>query len=144
MSLEDSVLTLPSGFSRRIEKLLVAVLLLCAVLLTVRAAQYMVWYVVKDYPLEYREFGVIFSTHLILQGFNPYAIELQPVAMNAYGLIYNFFVLPLAHVWGATPFMHRLVSCFFIVMTCACLLWGLRVSRVSWTMSVVAVSTLFA
>src|SRR5208283_5145816 len=53
-------------------------------------------------------------------------------------------VLPLAMVWGSTPFTHRVVSCFFIVMTCGCLLWGLRVSRVSCSLSAVAVATLFA
>jgi len=72
----------------------------------------MLWYIAKDYPLEYREFGVIFSTDLLLQGYNPYSIDLQPVAMNAYGIIYNMLVLPLAQVWGSTPFAHRVVSCF--------------------------------
>ena len=141
---EDSDLSFPSRFSRLIEKLLTLLLLCCAVLLTVKAAQFMIWYMAKDYPLEYREFGVIFSTDLLLQGYNPYSIDLQPVAMNAYGIIYNMLVLPLAQVWGSTPFAHRVVSCFFIVMTCGCLCWGLRVSRVSWSMAGVAVATLFA
>jgi hypothetical protein len=98
----------------------------------------------RDYPLEYREFGVTFSTDLLLEGYNPYSIDLQPVAMNVYGIVYNLFVLPLALVWGSTPFNHRIVSCFFIVMTCGCLLWGLRVSRVSWTLAAAAVATLFS
>lgn len=141
---EDSDLFFPSGLYRLIDKLLTLLLLCCAVLLTVKAAEFMIWYMAKDYPLEYREFGVIFSTDLLLQGFNPYSIDLQPVAMNAYGIVYNMLVLPLAEVWGSTPFTHRVVSCFFIVMTCGCLFWGLRVSRVSWTMAGVAVATLFA
>ena len=57
---EDSDLSFPSGFSRLTEKLLTLLLLCCAVLLTVKAAQFMLWYIAKDYPLEYREFGVIF------------------------------------------------------------------------------------
>lgn len=119
-------------------------MLCCAALLTVKAAQFMVWYIARDYPLEYREFAVIFSTDLLLLGYNPYAIYLQPVAMNAYGIMYNLIVLPLALIWGSTAVIHRVVSCFFIVMTCGCLLWGLRVSRVSWAMAVVPVATLFA
>ncbi len=119
-------------------------LLCCALLLTVKAARFMGWYVTRDYPLELREFGVTFSTDLLLLGYNPYWIELQPVAMNAYGIIYNLFVVPIALVWGSTLVVHRVVSSFFIVMTCACLLWGLRVSRVSWSLAVVAVAALFS
>ena len=137
-------MSLPSEFSRLVGKLLIVLLLCCAVLLTVKAAQFMVWYIARDYLLEYREFAVIFSTDLLLEGYNPYTIELQPGAMNAYGIVYNLLVLPLAMVWGPTPFVHRIVSCFFIVMTCGCLLWGLRASRISWSMSAVAVTTLFA
>jgi hypothetical protein len=137
-------LFLGTRISRLTEKLLMLFLLCCALLLTAKAAQFMGWYIARDYPLEYREFGVIFSTDLLLQGYNPYWIELQPVAMNAYGIIYNLFVVPLALIWGSTPFTHRIVSSFFIVMTCGCLLWGLRLSRVSWSMAAVAVATLFA
>ncbi|MGB6063282.1 MAG: hypothetical protein WBG50_00635 [Desulfomonilaceae bacterium] len=141
---KDLPLSYQPRVSQLIKILLLGILLCCAVLLAVRAAMFMGWYISRDYPLEYREFAVIFSTDLLLQGYNPYSIALQPVAMNAYGIVYNLLVLPLAHVWGSTPYVHRVVSCFFIVMTCGCLLWGLRLSRVSWSMAVVAVATLFA
>ena len=131
-------------FSRKVEIVLLCVMLGCAGLLALKAAQFLFFYSVRDHLLEYREYAVILSTDLLLQGLNPYSIQLQPVAMNVYGIVYNVIVLPFAMVFGSSPAVHRIVSSFFIFATCGCLFWGLRASRVSWSMSAVGAITLFA
>ena len=62
-------------------------LMCCAGLLALKAGRFMFYYAIRDYLLEYREYAVILSTDVLLEGLNPYAIELQPLAMNVYGIV---------------------------------------------------------
>jgi hypothetical protein len=131
-------------FPARIETILVVLMMCSAGLLALKAGRFMLYYAIQNYLLEYREYAVILSTDLLLKGLNPYAIELQPLAMNVYGIVYNLLVLPFAMLFGSSPAIHRIVSSFFVIAASGLLLWGLRASRVSWSMSFVGAITFFA
>ena len=63
-------------------------LMICSAgLLAFKAGRFMFYYAIQDYLLEYREYAVILSTDVLLEGLNPYAIELQPLAMDVYGIL---------------------------------------------------------
>lgn len=114
-----------------------------ALVLCFEATKFMSWYAVRDYLLEWREFGLMYSTDLLLQGKNPYALGLQPVAINPYGLLYNLTVLPLAWIFGFGPIVHRIVSCAFIILSCACLFWGMKKSGVSLPLAFIGTAVFY-
>lgn len=69
-------------------------------------------------------------TGLLLQGRNPYAIEVNPTYMYVYGIFYHWVVsLPAAWL-GPTLILHRAVSDLCLVLSALVLYWGMRVSRV--------------
>lgn len=114
-----------------------------AFLVCFEAVRFMGWYAVRDYLLEWREFGIMYSTDLLLQGKNPYALELQPTAINPYGILYNIAVVPVAWIYGSIPVVHRAVSCTFIIMTCAYLLWAMKKTGTSLPLAFVGTAVFF-
>ena len=115
-----------------------------ALLVCVEATKFMTWYAVRDYLLEWREFGIMYSTDLLLLGKNPYALELQPVAIGPYGLLYNLAVAPLAWMFGSAPVVHRAVACTFMLLSGACLLWGMRKAEVSLPLALIGTAVFYA
>jgi hypothetical protein len=96
-----------------------------------------------DWPLEYRENAILFTTDLMVKGENPYALEHRPLCVNAYGIGYHWAVYPAARIFGASFLVHRIMSCLFIVAGCALLVWVLRREQVSWPFSLLAGLTWF-
>lgn len=81
-------------------------------------------------PHEYREGAMLVTTQFLLEGKNPYAAEHLPLSTNAYGLLYNYAVYPLAARFGNTFAVHRLVTAIFLLGSCTVLyLFLARISR---------------
>lgn len=114
------------------------------VLLAGVAARFVALNVSRGYPQEYRENAMILSTSLMLEGKNPYAVEVQPVYINDYGILYNLVVLPFAAAFGPTFLVHRIVSVACIVLACACLFRLCRTSGISRAPALIAAAALFA
>jgi hypothetical protein len=70
------------------------------------------------YPIEYREGVAPVMTQFFLKGENPFSLENQPLGTNNYGFVYNWFVLPFAALFGNTLLVHRIVTFFFILLSC--------------------------
>jgi tetratricopeptide (TPR) repeat protein len=83
-------------------------------------------------PLEIREANMVSSTWLLLRGENPFALQNQPEFSNVYGLGYPLVVYPLAKLFGANLEVHRAVSGFFILASCALFLWVLLRQKIPW------------
>ncbi|MCY4427106.1 MAG: hypothetical protein OXC05_08760 [Halieaceae bacterium] len=66
-------------------------------------------------------------TGIIADGNNPYTRPFQPQAMSVYPPLYNIVVAPLSGIFGNTLLLHRLVSAFFIAVSCGlCALAAIR------------------
>lgn len=82
---------------------------------------YLLWYhytlVTFPWPVQYREGGLLLSTELLLKGGNPYDLAVQPYYANAYGIVYNYIVLPFAAVWGPTLLVHKAVAGAFTLLS---------------------------
>jgi hypothetical protein len=89
----------------------------------------------QDFPYEYREGAIVLTTSLMLDGLNPYALELQPVFINVYGIAYHWVMLPMAMVFGSTFFAHRLVSLIALAGSALLLFKAMRRSGVSLSYS---------
>jgi Dolichyl-phosphate-mannose-protein mannosyltransferase len=77
-----------------------------------------------EWPFEKREFAPVSFTGALLDGINPYALDVEPYFANVYGPLYNLVVWPWAAVAGNGFQVHRLVSLLFIV-ACSVLLHSL-------------------
>jgi hypothetical protein len=86
----------------------------------------------------------MYSTDLLLLGKNPYALDLQPVAIDPYGLLYNVAVLPLSWMFGSTPVVHRAVSCACIVLSGVCLFWGMKKAGISLPLAFLGTAVFYA
>jgi len=128
----------------RAHRILRYLVLGAGVLLAVVAARFAAFNITRSYPLEYRENAVILTTSLLLEGVNPYDIENQPIALNDYGLLYNWTVLALAGKFGPGFVVHRLVSTAYLLLTAGCLYWACRIGGVSRLLSAVTALVLFA
>jgi len=115
--------------NRRRQRLQV-VLLFSSVLLAAFAAWFMLWNLVRPYPIEVRENSGWMVTAWLLQGHDPYALNLQPAFYYGYGFVYALVVYPFALIFGPTPQLHRAVSDVAIILNCSALFWGMRVSRI--------------
>lgn len=62
------------------------------------------------YPLELREFAIVYDTRLMLEGRDPYGIGEQPLGTTMYGLLFNVVMVALNHWVPATLNGHRFVA----------------------------------
>jgi hypothetical protein len=74
--------------------------------------------IMMPYQIEYREGAAQVMTQILLKGENPFSSQNQPLALNNYGVAYNFIVLPLAALFGNTLLVHRIVTFLFIIFSC--------------------------
>ncbi len=80
-------------------------------------------------PLEFRESAMIYTTHLLLQGQNPFDLAHFPQATNSYGIVYSLVVYPFAKIWGPTLQIHRLFTGIFILASCLMLVAVLKKNK---------------
>lgn len=80
----------------------------------------------NPYSAEYREGAIVQTTALLVKGQNPYLMSRMPVSANVYGLGYHWVVYPFAKLFGATLFVHRAVTAFSLLMSCALLFFLMR------------------
>ncbi len=106
-------------------------------------ACWMLWSITRPYPIEYRENMVVLTTALMQDGLNPYALEQQPAFINLYGIGYHWIAGPLSHLFGAGFLFHRVLSCLFLLASCAVLVFGMRHEGTSWPWSLAAGLILF-
>jgi hypothetical protein len=88
--------------------------------------------VATDYPMEYRENAVMFTSSLQSEGQNPYSLELRPVYVNLFGPGYYWATYPLTRWLGNSYQILRTVSLVFVLASCGLLIWGLRIDRCPW------------
>lgn len=96
------------------------------------------------YALEFREGVMPLTTDILLKGGNPYSFAYQPMAMNLYGILYHLIIFPFAKIFGATNFLHRLVTAIFIFASCFNIFWVLRIKKVSIALSLAASLALYS
>ena len=78
-------------------------------------------------PLDLYEGQMPLITGIIADGNNPYTRPFQPQAMSVYPPLYNIVVAPFSGIFGNTLILHRLVSAFFIAVSCGlCALAAIR------------------
>lgn len=123
-------------------------LLRAAVILSLAAAAYVCFLhqriIVKPGPMEYREGAIVATTHLLLQGKNPYALENLPVYTNVYGVFYNLVVLPFAMLFGNGFTVHRVASGVFLLASVAILFKTLRAIPLPRGLAVIAAVLFYA
>jgi len=69
------------------------------------------------YPSEFREGHMMSTTKLLINGINPYILNVYPNYFNSYGILYNIVVYPFAYVFGCTLELHRLINGLFIFLS---------------------------
>lgn len=72
--------------------------------------------VVSPAPQEMREGAIILTTLALLDGRNPYAVEVAAVSGNLYGILYPLTVLPAAALFGPGLATHRAVNALFLLV----------------------------
>src|ERR1035437_620686 len=70
--------------------------------------------ILYPYPQEFREGHLMSTTKLLIDGINPYSLEVYPNYYNSYGILYNLVVFPFAYLFGCSLEIHRAVSALFI------------------------------
>jgi len=96
------------------------------------------------YQISYRESAAPMFTDLLLAGGFPYQIEDHPEYSNFYGMFYSLVTYPLAMVFGSSVHIHRLVTGFFIIATCAIVYAVMRKRKVGAILAFAAVLLLYA
>jgi hypothetical protein len=76
-------------------------------------------------PVEYREVANILMTGYLLHGKNPFSLNNQPLMNNNYGVFYNLVALPIVALFGNTLAVNRIITLFFILLSCAIVGWVL-------------------
>ncbi|HEY0550750.1 MAG TPA: hypothetical protein VGF13_14185, partial [Verrucomicrobiae bacterium] len=97
-----------------------------------------------NYPMEYRENAVLFTSDLVARGENPYALEHRPVYVNGFGIGYYWVAYPFVRLLGNSYFTLRLVSFMFLIAACALLAWAVRFDKGSRTFALIAALALFS
>lgn len=110
----------------------------------IQLVRYHYFLVTFPYPLEFREGAVLFTTNVLLEGKNPYALQNMPIAMNVYGINYHWIVYPFAKLWGATFVVHRTVSAVFILLALLLFFMILRRHNIGKLYSLAAALVLYA
>jgi len=96
------------------------------------------------YPCGLREGAMMTNTDALVKGLNPYDMALQPQYMNPYGIVYPLLVWPWAKLFGTTILVHRMVTAFFILASCALMFFILRKMKVAVLLSVWAMLMFYA
>jgi len=99
--------------------------------------------VLIEEPLEYRENAITLTTHLLLEGQNPYNLDNQPVYTNVYGILFHFIVYPFARLFGISFFIHRFIAVNFMLYSCIIVYFILRWMSVSRSIALVAFAFFF-
>jgi len=110
-------------------------LLLVLIILFVKLLSYHIFLIFYEYPLNYREGAVLTTTHLLVQGQNPFSLENQPQYTQVYGIFFNLIAYPFARLWGSTLVLHRVISAFCILISCWITFSLIRLSKVSITIA---------
>jgi len=105
-------------------------LFICSLAAALASAVFMLANVPLAHPLQCRETADTFGTALLLQGKNPFSLEQPPDYFYSYGIVHSLLTYPLARVFGATFLVHRVIACTCLMLACAVLYWGMRVTRV--------------
>ena len=88
--------------------------------------------IAAEYPMEYRENAIMFTSSLQSEGQNPYSLELRPVYVNLFGEGYYWLTYPVTRWLGNSYQILRMVSLLFVLASCGMLIWGLRIDRCPW------------
>ena len=96
------------------------------------------------YPSALREGAMMTNTDALVKGINPYDMSRQPQMMNPYGIVYPLLVWPWAKLFGTTILIHRMVTAFFILASCALMFFILRRMKVAVLISLWAVLMFYA
>jgi len=96
------------------------------------------------YPIIYREGAMMASTAKLLHGINPYNFLLEPQYTNGYGLVYPLAVLPFASLLGVSLVVHRALTGFFILSSCAIIFFVLSRKKTPVLLNLWATLTLYA
>ena len=111
------------------------------VALTVLSYMVALWHVrliQAEYPQDYAENATYFSTVLLLEGKNPWALANQPQFANVYGILYNLVALPAAAVFGCSFALHRTLSALCLLLCCLMIGLSLRRYRVPLLLAIIA------
>lgn len=128
---------------QRIFNYLINIGLILSISLLIYSILFSIKFLLLEGPQEYRENAIILTTDLLLKGKNPYSLENLPVYLNVYGIFYHFIVYPFSKIFGSSFFIHRLVSLFFLILSCSAIYWVLRKKNVSIQLSLIAFTLLF-
>ena len=79
--------------------------------------------IVNPFQNEFREGAILLSTKSLFTGVNLYDLANQPQYTNVYGIFYHLIVYPFAKIFGFNLPVHRTVTAFFIISSCAGLFW---------------------
>ena len=88
--------------------------------------------IAAEYPMEYRENAIMFTSALQVEGKNLYSLEQRPVYVNLFGGGYYWISCPLTRWFGNSYQILRMVSVAFVLASCGMLIWGLRIDRCPW------------
>ncbi|MCB0431364.1 MAG: hypothetical protein H6585_06440 [Flavobacteriales bacterium] len=97
-----------------------------------------------EMPLEYREAHIPCTTHMLLEGKNPFDLALQPNFTNVYGITFSYICYPVAYVLGETYAVYRLVAAVFIWLCCFVMVRIFRNEGVLWLFSVMGGVIMYA
>ncbi|GAB1470345.1 hypothetical protein MASR2M66_12220 [Chloroflexota bacterium] len=89
------------------------------------------------YEIGYREGAPQVITQMLIDGDNFSTFEYQPLGYNAYGVSYNFAVLPFALIFGNTLHIHRWVTFIFILLSTATGFWVVFQQRRSFALALI-------
>jgi len=96
--------------------------------------------IIFPYPLELRESAQELTTHALLKGINPYALENNPIYIDPYGIFYHLCVLPFAMIFGNSLQLHRILNAFFILGQAVLLLKVLKAQSHKWLTSLILIA----
>src|SRR5204863_9301584 len=90
----------------------------------------------SDYPMEYRENAILFTSDFVVHGHNPYSLQDRPVYVNGFGIGYYWAAYPFVRLAGNSYAVLRTVSLLFVIAACTLLAWALRLDKVPWSFAV--------
>ncbi|MBF0504469.1 MAG: hypothetical protein HQL14_05125 [Candidatus Omnitrophica bacterium] len=84
------------------------------------------------------------NTDALLKGLNPYAMAQQPQCTNVYGIIFPLLTWPLVKLLGHTLIIHRLVTGFSILASCALVSFVLKKMKIPFLLNIWASLMLYS
>ena len=110
----------------------------------IRLFQYHFHLVTFPYSGTLREGTMMSNTDALVKGLNPYDMALQPKYANGYGIVYPLVVWPFAKAFGTTILVHRLVTAFFLLSSCALIFLVIQRMKIPVLLNIWAVLMLYA